>query len=150
MLQYLTRFIKALICIVIAITILLSLVHLLDSSWLEKSAPSLILIKYFIAIGLFNALLWPTNFSTKTVKANASKHYELIKKSVLMSNYVIEREIHGKIEFSGKTISKRLKWLFSEKIEITIIDDNNIKISGPKLEIKDAINRLGFLIKSNE
>jgi hypothetical protein len=67
-----------------------------------------------------------------------------------MSNYVIKREIHGKIEFSGKTISKRLKWLFSEKIEITIIDDNNIKISGPKLEIRDAINRLGFLIKSNE
>ena len=138
------------ICIVIIITIVLSLTYLLNSSLLEKMDPSSIFIKYFIIIGLFNTLLWPTNFSTKTIKTDAGKHYELIKKSVLMGNYAIEREIHGKIEFSGKTLSKRAKWLFSEKIEITIIDDNTINISGPTLEIKDAINRLGFLIKSNE
>ena len=150
MMKYLSRFFKAMIAIVIIIAVLLSLIYLFDSNWIEKSNPASLFTKYFIIIGLFNAVLWPTNFSTKKVKASASKHYELIKQSVLMSNYVIERENYGKIEFSGKTLSKRAKWLFSEKIEITIIDDNTINISGPTLEIKDAINRLGFLIKSNE
>ena len=134
---YIIRAIKQFLFYATLATLIVSIMILLDATDIKSHKELFVSQQWSQMILLLAALsaVYPAfGYGKKVVNINARDNKDKIINVLSLNRYKLENENDNSLTFRGN-IGKRLRWLGEDKIEISILNDEQIEISGPRKEI---------------